>query len=102
MKKTTLKLYQVRQIAQMFGKEIEEISAIQHMSDGSKMTATLYILRADEAPILNISNCLTLTFDSVKELDNLITKKFTLFKSDKEKWQSFTGMDDETWEEWNK
>lgn len=104
MKRSEVKLETLR-IAVKCGlyPECKEISAIQKMKDGSRMTSTLYIFSDPTGKMLmNISNCITLEFENVDEMNAYISKKFEIFSSDKEMWQSFTGMDDETWEEWNK
>lgn len=81
----------------------KEANAIMKLNDGSRMTSTLYIFNDPTGKVLlNISKCTTLEFESQDELNNYLAKKFEIFKSDKDMWQSFTGMDDETWDEWNK
>lgn len=81
----------------------KEINAIMKMKDGSRMTSTLYIYNDPTGKILlSISRCTIFEFDNEEELNSYISKKFEIFSSDKEMWQTFTGMDDETWEEWNK
>ena len=99
-KMNTLKSKELKMMATMLNDEVKEVSAIQKLKDGSRMTSTLYILKSQR--LLNISNCITILFDTVEEMNDYISKKFEIYKSDKEMWQSFTGMDDETWEEWNK
>lgn len=83
--------------------EPKEISAIMKSKDGSRMTTTLYIFNDPTGKVLlNISKSMTLEFENENELQEHLKEKFEAFESDKEMWQSFTGMDDETWEEWNK
>lgn len=102
MKKMSLKLKEVYMMAQMLNSEVKEVSAVMNCKNGSRMTSTLYILHTQEAPVLNISNCSTYMFDTVEEMDSYIAKKFQVYESDKQMYQEFVGMDDETWEEWNK
>lgn len=84
-------------------KQPKQIDAIMKLNDGSRMTSTLYIFNDPTGKVLlNISRCTTLEFENQDDLNTYLAKKFEIFKSDKEMWQSFTGMDDETWEEWNK
>ena len=82
----------------------EKLIGILTMKDDTKMTSKLYILRTklSEAIMVTISDAVTYTFENEEELQKFLAKRFEKFESDKEMWQSFTGMDDETWEEWNK
>lgn len=102
MKKVSFKKSEVIGTAKILECKVEIVSAILTLKDGSRMTTELTIIRDTKAPLLNISNCVTYLFDDVKELENYLNKKFEIFESDKEMYQTFTGMDDETWEEWNK
>lgn len=72
--------------------------------NGSRMTSKLHILRTklSDAIMVTISDAVTYTFDNEEELQKYLAKKFERFETEKEMWQTFTGMDDETWEEWNK
>ena len=102
MKKMKITLKEMKMMAAMMNEKVEEISAIQKLKDDSRMTSTLYVIKSEGMPMINVSNCITICFESIKEMNEYITKKFEIYNSDKEMWQSFTGMDDETWEEWNK
>jgi hypothetical protein len=79
-------------------------SAIMTLKDGSRMTTTLYVFDTPEGHVLvNLNKTkITLDFESKDEFEKYLSKKFEVFESDKEMWQTFTGMDEETWEEWNK
>lgn len=104
MRKSEVK-YETLNIAVQCGlyNPAKEVSAIMKLNDGSRMTATLYIFEDPTGKVLvNISKCKTLEFDNKDEMNTYVNKKFEVFENDKEKWQAFTGMDDETWEEWNK
>lgn len=69
----------------------------------TQMTSKLYILRTklSEAIMVTISDAVTYTFDNEEELQNFLSKKFERFDTEKEMYQTFLGMDDETWNEWN-
>lgn len=71
--------------------------------NGSKMTSKLHILRTklSEAIMLTISDAVTYVFDNEEELQKYLAKKFERFETEKEMYQTFLGMDEETWEEWN-
>ena len=79
-------------------------NAVMTLKDGSRITTELHIFETPEDHVLvNLSNTKhTLDFDSKEEFESYASQKFEMFKSDKEMYQSFLGMDDETWEEWNK
>ena len=102
MEKTNFKLKDLNNMANLLETKVETIYAVMNLNDGSKMTTTLSILRTGGFALLNLSNCKTLKFKNDEELDSYIAKKFEVFESDKDMYQTFTGMDDETWEEWNK
>lgn len=82
---------------------LETLTGLLTMNSG-KMTSKLHILRTkhSEAVMITISDAVTYTFDNEEELQKFLTKRFERFNTEKEMWQKFTGMDDETWEEWNK
>lgn len=102
MEKTTLRLTEVKKMAELLNTTIDTKFAVMTLKDGSRMTTELNILRTGAMAFLNISNAMTLKFANDEELDKYLAKKFEMFKDDKEMYQTFTGMDDETWEEWNK
>ena len=102
MKNSKFKLSDLKKMAELLNTKVEETAAVMNMKNGDRMTTTLYVLRTGAFAFLNMSNCKTLEFENDAELNEYIAKKFETFSSDKEMWQSFTGMDDETWEEWNK
>lgn len=103
MKKTPVTL-QVLKIAEgMLNYNRVEFNAIL-LVKGSKMTSTINTFFTPEGQVLvNISNAVTYEFEDGAEYrrwyDKVVVEKFD---SDKDMYQSFTGMDDETWEEWNK
>lgn len=71
---------------------------------GSQMTSKLCILRTglSEAIMVTISNSVTYVFDNEEELQKYLSKKkFVKYNTEKEMYQDFLKMDDETWEEWN-
>ena len=70
---------------------------------GSQMTSKLYILRTglSEAIMVTISNSVTYVFDNEEELQKYLSKKFKKYDTEKEMYQDFLKMDDETWEQWN-
>lgn len=70
---------------------------------GTQMTSKLYILRTglSEAIMVTISNAVTYVFDNEEELQEFLAKKFVKFETEKEMYQEFLKMDDETWEQWN-
>ena len=71
---------------------------------GNQMTSKLHILRTklSESIMVTISNAVTYVFDNEEELQKYLEKKFVKFNTEKEMYQEFLHMDDETWEEWNK
>lgn len=71
---------------------------------GNQMTSSLYILRTglSEAIMVTISNAVTYVFDNEEELQKYLSKKFKRYNTEKEMYQDFLQMDDETWDEWNK
>lgn len=101
---TTQKLsYEALDIAvKMLGYTHEERSAVITLKDGSRMTTIAHIFKTPEGIIfVNPDKCkISYRFENQEEFD--AQKKFEFFDTDKEMWQDFTGMDDETWEEWNK
>lgn len=70
---------------------------------GSQMTSKLHILRTglSKAVMVTISNAVTYVFDNEEELQKFLAKKFVKYNTEKEMYQEFLQMDDETWEEWN-
>lgn len=72
---------------------------------GNQMTSSLYILRTglSEKIMVTISDAVTYVFDSEEELQKYLSKKkFKRYNTEKEMYQDFLQMDDETWDEWNK
>ena len=102
MNKSHLKLTDIKKMAEILNTKIETKFAVMTLKDGSRMTTELNILRTGTMAFLNISNSITIQFENDDELNKHLEKKFEIFESDKEMYQTFTGMDDETWEEWNK
>ena len=104
MKTTEIK-FETLNMAVKFGlyQEPRTINAVMNLKDGSRMTTTLYIFNDPTGKVLmNISKCKTIEFENEEEMKEYIERKFEVFQSDKDMWQSFTGMDEETWNEWNK
>ena len=71
---------------------------------GNQMTSSLYILRTglSEAITVTTSNAVTYIFDNEEELQKYLSKKFKRDNTEKEMYQDFLQMDEETWDEWNK
>ena len=86
----------------MLGYTQEARPAVINLRDGSRMTTTTNIFTTPEGQVLVNPDRTTTTyvFDTKEEFAN--QTKFEFFNTDKEMYQTFTGMDDETWEEWNK
>ena len=103
MKKISTSLKVLKTLAPMLNyKASGEISAVMTLKDGSRTTSKLNIFETPEnIVILNISDAVTLEFSNKEEFESYKNKKFEFFESDKDMYQSFMGMDDETWEEWN-
>ena len=83
---------------------LEKKVGLLNVANGT-MTSELYIFRTqlNNTIAMTISNCVTYMFDSEEEMNKWLTKKkFKEYNSDKEMYMDFTGMDEETWEEWNK
>lgn len=71
---------------------------------GNQMTSKLYILRTglSEAIMVTISNSVTYVFDNEEEFQKYLSKKkFVKYNTEKEMYQDFLKIDDETWEQWN-
>lgn len=70
---------------------------------GSKMGSKLSILRTKECDqiTVTISNAVTYIFDNEEELQKFLNKNFEKYDTEKQMYQEFFGMDDETWEAWN-
>ena len=103
MKKSQVSLQLLNIAVQMLDYKKTVKSAVMTLKDGSRMTSTLNIFETPEGVImLNISNCVTYEFENKTEFAKYLNKKFQIFESEKEMWTEFCGMDDETWEEWNK
>ena len=101
---TTQKLsYEALDIAvKMLGYIHTEKPAVVTLKDGSRMTTTAHIFKTPEGIIfVNPSKTkISYRFENQEEFDN--QDKFQFFDTEKNMYQTFTGMDDETWEEWNK
>lgn len=103
MKKMQLTLKTLRIAGQVLGYKEEDTQGVMTLKNGSRMTSDLYIFRTPEGPILlNLSDAITFEFETEEEFQEYLNKKFELFKTDKDMYMSFCGMDEETWEEWNK
>lgn len=103
MKKIEAKLDTLTVCAPMLNYKHEKKYAVMNLKDGGKTTTTLNIFETpEEIMIVNISNVITMQFDSKTEFEEYMNKKFKVYESDKEMYQDFTGMDEETWNEWNK
>ena len=103
MKKSQVSLQLLNIAVQMLDYKKTVKSAVMTLKDGSRMTSTLNIFETPEGVImLNISDCVTYEFENKAEFAKYLNKKFQIFESEKEMWTEFCGMDDETWEEWNK
>lgn len=104
MKKTNIGLDVLKAAEQFLGYKYTFKNSVMTLRDGSRMTTELHIFDTPEGHVLvNLSNTkTTYDFDSKEEFDEFASKKFEMFESDKEMYQKFLGMDDETWEEWNK
>ena len=81
MNKSHLNLEDLKKMETLLNIAVTTEHAVMTLKDGSRMTTELNILRTGAMAFLNISNSITIQFDNDAE---------------------FTGMDDETWEEWNK
>lgn len=95
--------YKALEIAvKMLGYTHEERPAVLTLKDGSRMTITAHIFNTPEGiTFVNPSKAkISYKFEDKNEFNE--QKIFQFFDSDKEMYQDFTGMDDETWEEWNK
>lgn len=70
---------------------------------GNQMTSKLYILRTglSEAIMVTISNAVTYVFDNEEEFQKYLSKRFVKYDTEREMYQDFLKMDDETWEQWN-
>ena len=51
--------------------------------------------------MVTISNAVTYVFDNEEEFQKFLTKKFVKYNTEREMYQDFLKMDDETWEQWN-
>lgn len=71
---------------------------------GSQMTSKLHVLRTglSKSVMVTISDAVTYVFEDEKEFQKFSAKKFVEYNTEKEMYQDFLKMDDETWEEWNK
>ena len=103
MKKNEVKLETLKIAVQFLGYKQEDTQGVMTLKDGSRMTTELHIFRTPEGPILlNLSGVTTFEFETEEEFQKYLNKKFEMFESDKDMYMNFCGMDEETWEEWNK
>lgn len=103
MKNVNIKRETLEAAVKFLGYEKTEKTAVMKMRDGSEMTTTLYIFKDPTGVMfINISGISTKQFDDVEEFDRYLEKKFKIYKSEKEMYINWYGMDEETWEEWNK
>ena len=103
MKKITTKLATLKTLAPMLGYTEKELFGTMTLKDGSSMTSKLTSFKTPEGHmILNISDVVTFDFDSVAEYNEYISRKFKIHNTEKEMYLQDWGMDEETWEEWNK
>lgn len=104
MTKKEIGLNVLKAAEQCLGYKYTFKNAVMTLKDRSRMTTELHIFETPEGHVLvNLSNTkTTLDFESKEEFEKYSSKKFEMFESDKEMYQNFLGMDDETWEEWNK
>ena len=104
MTKKEISLQVLKVAEQCLGYKYTFKNAVMTLKDNSRMTTELHIFETPERHVLmNLSNTkVTYDFDTKEEFESYLAKKFEVFESDKEMYQKFCGMDDETWEEWNK
>ena len=104
MKKLEMSLDVLRIATKVLGYTETKLENVVMNLKSGRMTVKLYVFDTPEDQVLvNISNTKsTLQFDTKEEYQSWLDKKCEVYGTDKEMWQDFTGMDDETWEEWNK
>lgn len=104
MKKLEMSLEVLRVAAKMLGYTETKLENVVMSLKSGRMTVKLYVFDTPEGQVLvNLSNTKsTLQFETKEEYQSWLDKKCEVYGTDKEMWQDFTGMDDETWEEWNK
>lgn len=107
MKQTILKLETLKLAVKKLGYSIifENQKAVMKWDNGEEMTTTLNAyqdIAFSEDIFLNINNVKTLQFDTREEFDKFILERFKLCANDKEMYMEFTGMDEDTYTEWNK
>lgn len=102
MEKIKLNLNEMNQIAEMLNYKVSNKVGVMTLKDGSRMTTELHIFEIPEGPVfLNLSNATTFKFEDKESFDKYITKKFQLYKNDKEMYMDFCGMSEEDWKVWN-
>lgn len=102
MEKINLTLKEMQMASKMLNWNYQNTFAVMNLKDGSRMTTELHIFFTNEGPVfLNISNAKTLKFEDGCEYRKYLDKKFELYKSEKEMYKDFCGMDEETWKVWN-
>ena len=104
MKKLEMSLDVLRIATKVLGYTETKLENVVMNLKSGRMTVKLYVFDTAEGQVLvNLSNTKsTLQFDTKEEYQSWLDKKCEVYGTDKEMWQDFTGMDDETWEEWNK
>ena len=104
MKKLEMSLDVLRIATKVLGYTETKLENVVMNLKSGRMTVKLYVFDTPEGRVLvNLSNTKsTLQFDTKEEYQSWLDKKCEVYGTDKEMWQDFTGMDDETWEEWNK
>mgnify|MGYP003289255807 CR=1 FL=1 len=102
MEKSNLRVKELKEMAKLLVTDVEQFSATM-VQAGSRMTSTFTVLHTGAFVLVDISNCVGFKFNNEEEFEKWLNKKEVVrYSSDKEMYQDFTGMDDETWEEWNK
>ena len=104
MKKLEMSLDVLRIATKVLGYTETKLENVVMNLKSGRMTVKLYVFDTAEGQVLvNLSNTKsTLQFDTKEEYQRWLDKKCEVYGTDKEMWPDFTGMDDETWEEWNK
>ena len=104
MKKLEMSLDVLRIATKVLGYTETKLENVVMNLKSGRMTVKLYVFDTPEGQVLvNLSNTKsTLQFDTKEKYKSWLDKKCEVYDTDKEMWQDFTGMDDETWEEWNK
>ena len=107
MKQSVLKLEVLKVAVKELGYSVifENQKAVMKWDNGEEMTTTLNAyqdIAFSKDIFLNINNMKTLQFDTREEFEKYILKKFRLYANDKDMYMDFTGMDEDTYTEWNK